>query len=55
VTSEELQKVLESLKELDPDVEKFSWGPTYSFAQRRQDEAIRIVSRAIKEMKNGSI
>ena len=52
MTLDDLQKVLGSLQELDPDVEKFSWGPTYSFAVSRQDEAIRIVKRAIKELKN---
>ena len=55
MTLEDLQKVLESLEELDADVEKFSWGPTHSFAVKRQAEAIRIIKRAIKDLKNGSI
>jgi hypothetical protein len=31
MTLEDLQKVLESLKELEPDVEKFSWGSCVFF------------------------
>lgn len=54
MTLEDLQKVLESLEELDADVEKFNWGPTHSFAVKRQNEAIRIVKQAIKELKNGA-
>ena len=48
----ELQQVLESLKELEPNVEKFSWGPTYELAEKRQSEAIKIVKREIKRLKN---
>jgi hypothetical protein len=51
----ELYQILESLQELEPNVERFSWGPTYTFAERRQTEAIRIVKQAIKELKNGGI
>lgn len=56
MTLEDLQKVLESLEELDADVEKFNWGPTHSFAVRRKFDAIRIVKRAIKdkELANGT-
>jgi len=50
---DDLQKVLESLQELSPHPEDFSWGPTFEMAKRRQREAIRIVKKEIKEMKNG--
>lgn len=52
MTLEELKKVYNSLHELDPDIEKFSWGPTYAFAQKRQTEALQILRKAIKESKN---
>ena len=47
-----LKKVLESLKELSVDVEDFSWGPTYEFACERQKEAIKIMKKYLKELKN---
>jgi hypothetical protein len=52
MTLEELVKIKESLEELSVDVEYFSWGPSYEFAQRRRAEALRIVKKAIKEKKN---
>jgi len=52
MTLEELKKVYDSLYELDPDIEKFSWGPTYEFARRRQNEALKILRKAIKEAKH---
>lgn len=51
MTLENLQKVLESLKELEATAEKFDWGPSQAFAQQRQQEAIRIVKAEIKWMK----
>ena len=48
----DLQKVLESLQEMRPDVEDFSWGPTHTLAKQRQAEAIRIVKKMINELKN---
>ena len=52
MTSEEAQKVLESLKELTADVETFNWGPSWEFANQRKEEALRIIKREIKRLKN---
>jgi hypothetical protein len=51
MTLEELIKVKESLEELEATAEKFDWGPSQSFAQKRQAEAIRIVKREINFLK----
>lgn len=52
MTLEELIKVKESLEELEATAEKFDWGPSQTFAQQRQAEAIRIIKREIKKVKN---
>ena len=52
MTLEELQKVYDSLKECDPDVEVFNWGPSWEFAKQRKGEALRILRKEIKEVKN---
>ena len=52
MTLEEAIKVKESLEELEATAEKFDWGPSQSFAQERQKEAIRIVKREIKFLQN---
>ena len=51
MTLEEAIKVKESLEELEATAEKFDWGPSQAFAQQRQDEAIRIIKREIKQLK----
>lgn len=51
MTLEELMKVRDSLRELYPAVEDFSWGPTLEFAKQRKQEALAIINRAIKEAK----
>ena len=51
LTLEELYKVKKSLEELDADVETFNWGPSLEFARQRKAEALKIVRRAIKELK----
>ncbi len=51
MTLEELIKVKESLEELEATAEKFDWGPSQTFAQQRQKEAIRIVKREISFLK----
>ena len=48
---EQAKQVLESLQELSPNVEDFSWGPTYGFAKERQKEAINHMKKFIKELK----
>jgi len=53
MTLEEAIKVKESLEELEATAEKFDWGPSQAFAQQRQAEAIRIIKREIKRLKNG--
>jgi len=50
MTLNEANKVLESLRELSVDVEYFSWGPSYEFAQARQKEAISILTNYVKEL-----
>jgi len=53
MTLEEAIKVKESMEELEATAEKFDWGPSQAFAQQRQAEAIRIIKREIKRLKNG--
>lgn len=52
MTLEEANKVKESLEELSADPETFSWGPTWEFANQRQAEALKIIKREIRELKN---
>jgi hypothetical protein len=52
MTLEELQKVLESLKELEATAEKFDWGPSWEFANQRKAEALKIIRREIRKLKN---
>ena len=47
ITLEELEKVRDSLAELSVDVEEFSWGPSWEFANQRQAEALYIINREI--------
>ena len=54
MTLEEAIKVKDSLKELEATAEKFDWGPSQAFAQQRQQEAIRIITREIKKLKDGN-
>jgi hypothetical protein len=49
---EDAIKIKESLQELEASVERFSWGPTLYFAQQRQQEALKIIRREIKRIKN---
>ena len=44
-------KIKESLTEMRPHVEDFSWGPSHHFAEDRQKEALRIINREIKKLK----
>lgn len=53
MTLEEAIIVKESLEELSPNPETFCWGPTLSFAKQRQDEALKIIRKEIKRLKNG--
>jgi hypothetical protein len=52
MTLEEANKVRDSLKELSPNAEDFCWGPTMSFAIERKGEALKIINREIKRLKN---
>lgn len=54
MTFEDLQKVYESLRECGPDVEDFSWGPTYEFAMQRRENALNILKKEIERHRNGS-
>jgi len=49
MTLEELEQVHNSLLECGPDVEDFSWGPTYEFAMQRRETALKILKKAIEE------
>lgn len=53
MTLVELQKVYDSLLECGPDVEDFSWGPTYEFAMQRRETALKILKNAIEDKTNG--
>jgi hypothetical protein len=52
MTLEEAIKIKESLKELTADVETFNWGPSWEFANQRKAEALRIIDKEIKVIKN---
>lgn len=54
MTFDELTKVFNSLEECYPNVEDFSWGPTYEFAKQRRQDALDILRTMIEEKKNGS-
>lgn len=51
VTLEELYKLKDSLEELiaDPEID---FGPTYEMTKIRKSEALRIVNREIRRIKN---
>lgn len=51
MTLEDLYKIRDSLEELiaDPEID---FGPSYELTKRRKSEALRIVNKAIKEIKN---
>lgn len=53
MTIKELEQVYSSLIECGPDVEDFSWGPTYEFAMQRRETALKILQNAIEEKRNG--
>ena len=50
MTKEELKQIRDSLKECRPDVEDFSWGPTYEFALQRKEKALEILNKEIKKL-----
>ncbi len=52
MTLEEAIKVEESLRELTADVETFNWGPSWEFANQRKAEALKIIRREIRKLKN---
>lgn len=54
MTLKELEQVYSSLMECGPDVEDFSWGPTYEFAMQRRETALKILKNAIEEARNSS-
>jgi hypothetical protein len=54
MTLEDAIKVKESLKELTADVETFDWGPSWEFANRRKAEALRIINKEIKALKDAT-
>lgn len=53
MTLKELEQIYSSLIECGPDVEDFSWGPTYEFAMQRRETALKILQNAIEEKRNG--
>lgn len=52
MTLKELEQIYSSLIECGPDVEDFSWGPTYEFAMQRRETALKILQNAIEEKRN---
>jgi hypothetical protein len=55
MTLEEAIKIKDSLLELSPSVEDFSWGPSWEFAQKRRKEALKIIRSEIKRIQNEQI
>jgi hypothetical protein len=55
VSLEELIQIRDSLRECDPDVETFSWGPTIEFARRRKDAALKLLDFEIKQKKEHNV
>lgn len=53
MTIEDLEHIYNSLYECGPDVEDFSWGPTYEFAMQRRETSLKILKKAIEEKRNG--
>lgn len=47
----EAEKIKSSLNELSPDLESHSWGPSLEFAKDRQREALRIIRREIRRLR----
>ena len=54
LTINELEQVYNSLLECGPDIEDFSWGPTYEFARQRRETALKILKKAIDEARNSN-
>lgn len=52
MTLEEAKKVKESLEELSISEERFSWGPSYEFAEERKKEALKIINAEIRRLNN---
>lgn len=46
----ELKQIKEVLDECRPNVEDFSWGPSLDFAQKRRDEARKLIKREIRQV-----
>jgi hypothetical protein len=49
---EEAIKIKESLEELEASAETFDWGPSLSYANDRKKEALKIIRKEIRELKN---
>jgi len=54
MTLDEALRIKSSLEELEATAEKFDWGPSQAFAQQRQAEAIRIIKKEIKALKDAT-
>lgn len=52
MTLKELEQVYSSLLECGPDIEDFSWGPTYQFAIQRRETALKLLKKEIEEKRN---
>jgi uncharacterized hydantoinase/oxoprolinase family protein len=53
MTLQELEQVYTTLLECVPDLEEFSWGSVYEFAEQRRETALKIIKRAIEEKRAG--
>jgi hypothetical protein len=51
MTLSEAEKIKRSLEEVSVDLESHSWGPTYEIAEREQREALRIIRREIRRLR----
>jgi hypothetical protein len=48
ITLKELETIRDSLNELTVDVEEFSWGPSWGWADQRRADALYIINREIQ-------
>lgn len=52
MSDDELKFVIDTMKMLTPDIEDFSWGPTYEFAKQDKQKALELLKRERQERDN---
>ncbi len=53
MTLDDIKTVYASLKECKPNVEEFSWGPSFELAEKRRKAALKILKKEIKNRERG--